>query len=117
MWFELYLTFSYEFNSHIPFHDLFELNGVSFSVQTPEVSQMSTTDPATHHFGQTSTGNYEANLARMKGDLADMLKEKLGFVSGNSRLYRRLYVDAFDLIPYPASWCAPNFVKFSGDDN
>ena len=38
MWFELYLTFSYEFNSHIPFHDLFELNGVSFSVQTPEVS-------------------------------------------------------------------------------
>ena len=39
MWFELYLTFSYEFNSHIPFHDLFELNGVSFSVQTPEVTQ------------------------------------------------------------------------------
>ena len=39
MWFELYLTSSYEFNSHIPFHDLFELNGVSFSVQTLEVSQ------------------------------------------------------------------------------
>ena len=38
MWFELYLTFSYEFNSQIPFHDLFEINGVSFSVQTPEVS-------------------------------------------------------------------------------
>ena len=38
VWFELYLTFSYEFNSQIPFHDLFELNGVSFSVQTPEVS-------------------------------------------------------------------------------
>ena len=39
MWFELYLPFSYEFNSQIPFHDLFELNGVSFSVQIPEVLQ------------------------------------------------------------------------------
>jgi hypothetical protein len=40
VWFELYLTFSYEFNFQFPFHDLFELNGVSFSVQTPEVSQL-----------------------------------------------------------------------------
>ena len=36
---------------------------------------------------------------------------------GKSRLYRRPYVDAFDLIPYPAGWRVPNFVKFSGDDN
>ena len=41
VWFELYLTFSYEFNFQIPLHDLFELNGVSISVQTPEVSQPS----------------------------------------------------------------------------
>ena len=47
---------------------------------------MSTTNPATHHFGQTSTGNYEADLARMKEDLADMFKDKLGFVTGKSRL-------------------------------
>ena len=40
VWFELYLTFSYEFNFQFPFHDLFELNGVSFSVQTPEVSHL-----------------------------------------------------------------------------
>jgi len=117
MWFELYLTFSYEFNSDIPFHDLFELNGVSFSVQTPEVSQMSTTDPATNRFGQTSTGNYEADLARMREDMADMFKEKLGFVAVRSRLYCRLYVDAFDLISYLAGWRVPDFVKFSGDDN
>ena len=78
---------------------------------------MSTTDPATHRFGQTSIGNYEANLARMKQDLADMLKEKLGFVTGMSRLYRRPYVDAFNLIPYPTGWHVPDFVKFSGDDN
>ena len=78
---------------------------------------MSTTDPATHHFGQTSTGNYEADLARMKLDLADMFKEKLGFVAGRSRLYLRPYVDAFDLIPYPTGWRVPDFVKFSGDDN
>ena len=36
---------------------------------------------------------------------------------GRSRLYRRLYVDAFDLIPYPAGWRDPDFVKFSSDDN
>jgi hypothetical protein len=78
---------------------------------------MSTTDPATHRFGQTSTGNYEANLARIKEDLADMIKEKLGFVAGKSRLYRRPYVDAFNLIPYPTGWHVPDFIKFSGDDN
>ena len=43
---------------------------------------MSTTDPATHHFGQTSTCNYEADLARMKEDLAVMLKEKTWFCCG-----------------------------------
>ena len=78
---------------------------------------MSTNDPATHRFVQTSTGNYEADLARMKEDLADMFKEKLGFVAGRSRLHRRPYVDAFDLIPYPTGWRVPDFVKFSGDDN
>jgi len=35
----------------------------------------------------------------MKEDLADMFKEKLGFVAGKSRLYHRPYVDGFDLIP------------------
>jgi len=78
---------------------------------------MSTTDPVTHHFGQTSTGNYEADLARMKEDLADMFKEKHGFVAGRNRLYHRPYVEAFDLIPYPTGLRVPNFVKFSGDDN
>ena len=78
---------------------------------------MSTTDPMTHHFGQASTGNYEADLARMKEDLADMFKEKFGFVASRSRLYRRPYVDAFDLIPYPTGWRVPDFVKFCGDDN
>ena len=77
---------------------------------------MSTTNPTTHRFGQTSTGNYEADLARMREDLADMFKEKLGFVAGRSRLYCRPYVDAFDLIPYPTGWHLPDFVKFSGDD-
>ena len=55
---------------------------------------MSTIDPTTHHFGQTSTGNYEVDLARMREDLANMFKEKLGFVAGRSRIYRRSYVDA-----------------------
>ena len=78
---------------------------------------MSTTDPATHRFGQMSTGNYEADLARMKEDLANMFKEKLGFVAGKSRLYRKPYVDAIDLIHYPAGCRVSDFVMFSGDDN
>ena len=36
---------------------------------------------------------------------------------GSSWLYQRPYVDAFDLIPNPADWHVPDFVKFSGDDN
>jgi len=78
---------------------------------------MSTTDPATHRLGQTSTGNYEADLPRMREDLASMFKSKFGLDMGRSRLYQRSYVDAFDLIPYPVSWRVPGFVKFSGDDN
>ena len=78
---------------------------------------MSTTDPATHHLSQTPTGNYEADLARMREDLASMFNSKLGLDVGRSQLYRRSYVDAFDLIPCPADWRVPDFVKFSGDDN
>ena len=78
---------------------------------------MSTTDPATHCFGQTSTSNYEAGLFRMREGLASMFKSKLGLDVGRNRLYQRPYVDAFDLIPYPAGCRVPNFIKFSGDDN
>ena len=78
---------------------------------------MSTTDPAMHRLGQTSIGNYEADLLRMREDLASMFKSKLDLDVGRSRLYQRSCVDAFDLIPYPAGWRVPDFVKFSGDDN
>ena len=60
---------------------------------------------------------YEADLARMREDLANMFKSKLGLDIGRSWLYQGPYVDAFDLIPYPAGWRVPDFVKFSGDDN
>ena len=68
VWFELYLTFSYEFNFQIPFHDLFELNGVSFSVQTPEVSHtMALPQGATFVFGTwvcvaNGSGGFESHL-------------------------------------------------------
>ena len=78
---------------------------------------MSTTYPMTHHLGQTSMGNYEADFAMVREDLASMFKSKLGLDMGRSRLYQRTYVDAFNLIPYPAGQCVPDFVKFSGDDN
>ena len=46
-----------------------------------------------------------------------MLKSKLGLDMGTSRLYQRSYADAFDLVPYLASWRVPDFIKFSGDEN
>ena len=85
---------------------------------------MSTTDPATHHLttdAQTSTsGNYEADLAKIKADLAILLKielGQLGLSTSRNHLYQHPYSDAFDLIRYPTGRRIPNFVKFSGDDN
>ena len=46
-----------------------------------------------------------------------MFKSQLVLDVGRSRLYRRPYADAFDLVPYPTSWHVPDFMKFSGDDN
>ena len=81
---------------------------------------MSTIDPTTHRFataGQTSMGNYEADLVRMKEDLANMFKSKLGLDMGRTRLYQRPYSNSFDMIPYPTGWRVSEFIKFSGDDN
>ena len=47
---------------------------------------MSTTYPMTHHLGQTSTGNYEADLARMREDLASIFKSKFDLKMGRSQL-------------------------------
>ena len=51
---------------------------------------MSTTDPMRHRLsasGQTSRCNYEADLDRMKEDLASMFKSKLGLDVGRRQLY------------------------------
>ena len=85
---------------------------------------MSTIDPATHHLttdAQTSTsGNYEADLSRMKMDLNILLSTKLsqlGINPSKNWQYQQPYPDAFDLVSYPMGWRVPDFVKFSGDDN
>jgi hypothetical protein len=81
---------------------------------------MAQTDPIAHRLtsnAQTSTsGNYEANLARMKEDLANMFKTKLGLDMGRSHLYQKPYSDDFDFVSYPVGWRVPDFIKFSGDD-
>ena len=116
----LYTTESYDKSLFPPampqevWDDLIKTNP-HYATQT-----MSTTNPMTHRLsasGQTSTGNYEADLTRMKEDPANMFKSKLVLDVGRSRLYQRPYADAFDLVPYPTSWRVPDFIKFSGDDN
>ena len=46
-----------------------------------------------------------------------MMKTELGVDMGSSRLYQKPYPAELDLVSFPAGWCVPNFVKFSGDDN
>ena len=45
------------------------------------------------------------------------MKTKFGVDIGNSTLYQKPYPAEFDLVSFPAGWCVPDFVKFSGDDN
>jgi len=85
---------------------------------------MSTTEPATNRLATnaqtSSSGNYEADLARMRADLNTLLGTKLsqlGINPGRSQLYQRPYPDAYDLVPCSTGWRVPNFIKFSGDDN
>ena len=85
---------------------------------------MSITEPATNRLATNaqmfSSGNYEADLARMRADLNTLLGTKLNQLGINpvkNWLYQRLYPNAFDLVPYLTGWCVPNFIKFSGDAN
>ena len=78
-------------------------------------------DPIEHRLtsvAQASTsGRCKADPARLKEDLASAMKTKFGVDIGNSILYQKPYPAEFDLVSFPAGWCVPDFVKFSGDDN
>ena len=85
---------------------------------------ISTTELATNRLATnaqtSSSGNFEADLARMRADLNTLLDTKLsqlGINPGRNRLYQRSYPDAYDLVPYPTGWRVRDFIKFSGDDN
>ena len=97
------------------YNDLLKRAPVSF-VQT-----MAQTDPIIHRLASNTqaftSGNYEDDLTTLKEDLANMVKTKLGVDMGRSRLFRKLYPDAFDLVSYPVGWRIPEFIKFSDDYN
>ena len=65
----------------------------------------------------SASGTYKADFNRFKGDLAGVLKSKLGIDMGGSRLYQKLYPPEFDFVSYPIAWRVPEFVKFNGDDS
>ena len=69
---------------------------------------MSTTEPVTNRLAinaqTSSSGNYEADLDRMRADLNTLLGTKLsqlGINPGRNRLYQRPYLDPYNLVPYP----------------
>ena len=67
---------------------------------------------------QASTSDRcKADPARLKEDPASAMKTKFGVDIDNSILYQKPYPAEFDLVSFPAGWCVPDFVKFSGDDN
>ena len=65
----------------------------------------------------STSGRCKADPARLKEDPASAMKTKFGVDIGNSTLYQKSYPSEFDLVSFPAGWCVPDFVKFSGDDN
>jgi len=79
------------------------------------VQTMTQTDHITHRLAsnaQASTSkNYEANLSKLKEDLANMFKAKLEVDMGRSRLHQKPYPDDFDLVSYPVGWCVPDFIN------
>ena len=85
------------------------------------VQTMAQDDPITHRLisvAQASTsGRFEADLARFYGNLASMMKAKLSVDICSFGLYKKPYPTEFYLISNPTGWCVPDFVKFSGDDN
>ena len=79
------------------------------------VQTMSQTDPITYRLASNAqtciSRNYEADLAGLKEDLANMFKAKLGVDMGRSHLHKKLYPDDFDLVSYPVGWCVPDFIN------
>ena len=64
-----------------------------------------------------TSGRYKADPVKLKENPASAMKTKFGVDIGNSILYQKSYPAEFDLVSFPAGWCVPNFVKFSGVDN
>jgi hypothetical protein len=85
------------------------------------VQTMAYTNPAAHRITSTShilvNSKYEAIFAKLKEDLPNMMKTKLGVDIGSFRLYQKPYTIEFDFVSCPTGWRVPDFVKFSGDDN
>ena len=75
------------------------------------VQMLAQDDPTTYRLtssAQASTsGRCEADLARLKEDLASMMKTELVVDMGSSRLCQKPYPAEFDLVSFPAGWCVP----------
>jgi len=82
---------------------------------------MAQTDPITHHLASnaraSTSRHYEADLTKLKEDLANIFKAKLGVDMGRSRSHQKPYPNDFDLVFYPIGWCVPDFIKFNSNDN
>ena len=66
---------------------------------------MAQTDPITHHLASnaraSTSRHYEADLTKLKEDLANIFKAKLGVDMGRSCSHQKPYPNDFDLVSYP----------------
>ena len=69
------------------------------------VQMIAQTDPVTHHLASnaraSTSRNYEADLTKLKVDLANIFKAKHGVDMGRSRSHQKPYPNDFDLVSYP----------------
>lgn len=74
---------------------------------TSSIQTMAPTIPVTHRLASaaqaSSSSNYKADFSKLKEDLANIIKIKLGVDMGNCRLYQKSYSTEFDFVSYPTS--------------
>jgi hypothetical protein len=93
--------------------DVFESYRLAQAKIAPYINRMNLENPQP----QLSNNPNWVEFNKLKKDLANVVKTKLGADIGNTNLYKKPYDPEFDIFPLPHGWRMPDLIKFSGDDD
>ena len=100
-----YTTKAYDEHPFSPPLSVDVLNDLSKRAPISSVQTMESTDPITHHLASnaraSTSRHYEADLTKLKEDLANMFKAKLRVDKDISHLHQKPYPNDFDFVSYP----------------